>query len=47
MFPFNSRMADYLKATKRGEIADYAKRFQHNLQPDQGADYDRVIDIVR
>ena len=47
MFPFNSRMADYLNVTKRGEIAEYAKRFQHNLKPDEGADYDRVIDIVR
>lgn len=47
MFPFNSRMADYLNATKRGGIAEYAKRFEHNLKPDEGADYDRVIDIVR
>lgn len=47
LFPFNSRMSDYLKATKRDEIADYAKRFQHNLKPDEGADYDRVIEIVR
>ena len=46
LFPFNHRMADYLNATKRGSIAEYAKRFQHNLQPDEGADYDQVIDIV-
>ena len=46
MFPFNHRMADYLNATKRGSIAEYAKRFQHNLKADEGADYDQVIDIV-
>ena len=46
LFPFNHRMADYLEATKRGDIAAYAKRFSHNLQADEGADYDQVIDIV-
>jgi aconitate hydratase len=46
MFPYNSRMADYLKATKRENIANYAKRFQHNLQADKGAEYDQVITIV-
>ena len=46
LFPFNHRMTDYLKATKRDQIADYAKRFQHNLKADEGADYDRVIEIV-
>ena len=46
LFPFNNRMADYLNATNRGQIAEYAKRFSHNLTADEGADYDRVIDIV-
>jgi aconitate hydratase len=32
LFPFNHRMVDYLKATNRSEIAEYAKRFQHNLK---------------
>ncbi|TCD60769.1 Aconitate hydratase mitochondrial [Steccherinum ochraceum] len=45
LFPFNHRMTDYLKATKRSEIAAYAQRFQHNLKPDEGAEYDQVIDI--
>jgi aconitate hydratase len=45
MFPFNSRMADYLNATKRGDIANYAERFSHNLQADKNADYDQVISI--
>lgn len=47
LFPFNKRMVDYLNATKRGDIADYAKAFEHNLQPDEGAEYDQLIDIVR
>lgn len=45
MFPYNSRMGDYLKATNRSEIAEYAKSFQHNLQADKNAEYDQVIDI--
>ena len=47
LFPFNERMADYLRATKRGQIADYAKRFSNNLKADEGAEYDQVIEIVR
>lgn len=46
LFPFNSRMVDYLNATKRPDIAKYAQRFAHNLRADEGADYDQVIDIV-
>ncbi|KAF8192984.1 aconitase [Pholiota molesta] len=45
VFPFNSRMTDYLKATKRHQIADYAQRFAHNLRADEGAPYDQVIEI--
>ena len=47
VFPFNHRMASYLNATKRSEIAKYAKSFEHNLTPDKGAEYDRYIEIVR
>ncbi|RXW12876.1 hypothetical protein EST38_g12978 [Candolleomyces aberdarensis] len=43
LFPYNPRMADYLKATKRGDIAAYANRFQHNLQADKGAEYDQNL----
>jgi aconitate hydratase len=46
LFPFNSRMEDYLNATKRGEIAKYARSFAHNLQADKDADYDETIEIV-
>ncbi|KAG9080055.1 Aconitate hydratase mitochondrial [Ceratobasidium sp. 370] len=45
LFPYNSRMGDYLRATKRGDIAEYAESFQHNLKPDQGAEYDHQIEI--
>ena len=47
LFPFNNRMVDYLGATKRSNIADYAKSFQHNLVADKNAEYDQMIDIVR
>jgi len=45
LFPYNERMGEYLRATKRSEIADYAKAFQHNLRTDEGAEYDQVIEI--
>ncbi|KAI0726033.1 aconitate hydratase [Fomitopsis betulina] len=45
IFPYNHRMGDYLKATKRGDIAEYAKSFSHNLQADKDAVYDEHIDI--
>ena len=47
LFPFNKRMVDYLNATKRGEIAKYATSFARNLQPDEGAEYDQLVEIVR
>ncbi|KAL5520524.1 hypothetical protein ACEPAG_9748 [Sanghuangporus baumii] len=45
LFPFNRRMVDYLNATKRGDIAEYAKSFEHNLQADKDAEYDQLIEI--
>lgn len=45
VFPFNDKMAAYLKATNRADIAELAKGFQHNLLPDQGAEYDNHIEI--
>ena len=39
MFPFNSRMLDYLNATKRADIGNYATQFAHNLKADEGAEY--------
>ena len=45
LFPFNKRMADYLRATKRGEIASLAESFKQNLVADDGAKYDQIIEI--
>ncbi|KAG1861864.1 aconitase family-domain-containing protein [Suillus tomentosus] len=45
LFPFNRRMVDYLNATKRSEIAQYAQRFSHNLKADEGCEYDQNIEI--
>jgi len=46
LFPFNKRMVDYLNATRRPDIANYAQRFAHNLQADEKSDYDQHIEIV-
>ncbi|KAG1460497.1 hypothetical protein G6F56_005937 [Rhizopus delemar] len=45
LFPFNQRMSDYLAATKRSNIANYAQQFSENLQADAGAHYDELIEI--
>ncbi|KAF3908552.1 hypothetical protein ABW21_db0207607 [Orbilia brochopaga] len=45
IFPFNDRMYDYLKATKRQAIGDYARSYAHELREDKGAEYDQLIEI--
>ncbi|XP_066258390.1 probable aconitate hydratase, mitochondrial [Euwallacea similis] len=46
VFPYNSRMADYLKATNRGAIAEEAGKVQKVLlNSDASAHYDQVIEI--
>jgi aconitate hydratase len=45
LFPFNDRMYDYLKATKRQHIGDYARGYAAELRQDEGAEYDEVIEI--
>ncbi|KAH6886481.1 aconitase family-domain-containing protein [Thelonectria olida] len=45
VFPFNDRMYDYLAATKRKDIADYARVYAQGLRPDEGAEYDQLIEI--
>ncbi|CEG66440.1 Putative Aconitate hydratase [Rhizopus microsporus] len=45
LFPFNRRMADYLRATNRAEIAKYAESFSENLKADKDAQYDELIEI--
>jgi aconitate hydratase len=47
VFPFNARMLEYLEATRRSEIGEYAAQFAHILRADEGAEYDQVIDLVR
>ena len=51
VFPFDDRMAAYLRATERGEIATLAERYREHLVPDPkvladpGAFYDEVVEI--
>lgn len=45
LFPFNDRMYDYLAATKRGPIGDFARKYAHELHEDEGAEYDQLIEI--
>ncbi len=45
IFPYDHNMALYLKATGREDIADAADRVAEHLRPDEGAHYDRLIEI--
>ncbi|KXX78256.1 Aconitate hydratase, mitochondrial [Madurella mycetomatis] len=45
LFPFNDRMYDYLAATKRKDIGDYARSYAKELREDEGAEYDQLIEI--
>ena len=45
MFPYNSKMGEYLKATGRSKIASLADAFAENLRADEGAEYDQIIEI--
>ncbi|CAG9773987.1 unnamed protein product [Ceutorhynchus assimilis] len=46
VFPYNRRMADYLKATSRGAIAEEANKVEKVLlNSDSNAPYDQVIEI--
>ncbi|PSK42574.1 aconitate hydratase [Elsinoe australis] len=45
LFPFNDRMYDYLVATKRKEIGDFARSYAPELREDKGAEYDQLIEI--
>ncbi|KAI1207780.1 aconitate hydratase [Annulohypoxylon truncatum] len=45
LFPFNDRMYDYLKATKRTDIGNYARDYAKELREDEGADFDQLIEI--
>ncbi|CAF3651328.1 unnamed protein product [Rotaria socialis] len=46
IFPYNSRMKEYLNATKREDVAKLADKYKDILLiADEGARYDRVISI--
>lgn len=45
VFPFNDRMHDYLSATKRKDIGDFARSYAKDLREDEGAEYDQLIEI--
>jgi len=45
VFPFNKRQADYLRSTGRAKIAELAEKHKDLLRPDEGAQYDRLVEI--
>jgi aconitate hydratase len=45
LFPFNDRMYDYLAATKRTQIGDFAREYATELREDEGAEYDQLIEL--
>lgn len=45
VFPYNDRMGTYLRATNRGAIADLADKHRDLLTPDEGCEYDQLIEI--
>ncbi|XP_037712320.1 probable aconitate hydratase, mitochondrial [Drosophila subpulchrella] len=46
LFPFNQRMADYLKSTGRAGIASEAQKYQGKiLSADKNCEYDELIEI--
>ncbi len=51
MFPYDERMATYLRATGRGDLVPPAERHKHLLAPDEAVEadpekyYDRVVEL--
>ena len=45
VFPFNDRMYDYLVATKRKDIGNFARSYAAELKEDEGAEYDELIEL--
>ncbi|CAD1808463.1 Aconitate hydratase [Candida parapsilosis] len=46
VFPYNKSMDDYLEATGRSEIAQFASQYKNDfLKADDGCEYDQVIEI--
>jgi aconitate hydratase len=45
IFPHDERMATYLKATRRSELADLAAKNADLLRADDGAPYDKILEL--
>ena len=45
VFPFNNSMYEYLNATKRKNIGDFARTYASELKEDEGAEYDELIEL--
>jgi len=45
MFPYTNSMNEYLRNTRRPEIAGAADTYKDMLRPDEGCEYDQVIEI--
>jgi aconitate hydratase len=51
MFPYDARMATYLRATSRADLVPLAERYEHLLAPDSEVEaspdkyYDRVVEL--
>ncbi|XP_006807354.1 aconitate hydratase, mitochondrial [Neolamprologus brichardi] len=45
VFPYNHRMKTYLEKTGRAEIAAVADEYSDLLVPDQGCEYDQIIEL--
>ncbi|KAK5126203.1 hypothetical protein LTR08_004784 [Meristemomyces frigidus] len=45
VFPFNDRMYDYLAATNRKDIGDFARSYAAELREDEGCEYDELVEI--
>ena len=45
VFGYDDNMAAYLRSTGRSDIAAAAEKVAHDLRPDDGAQYDQVIEI--
>ena len=45
VFGYDDHMAQYLRATGRADIAAAADKVRDHLRPDEGAQYDRVVEI--
>ncbi|KAK4500002.1 hypothetical protein PRZ48_008188 [Zasmidium cellare] len=45
LFPYTRRMYDYLVATGRQDVADFARSYAPELSADPGVEYDQFIDL--